>query len=441
LFYIYRIINVEHTDVIFKEGFFKGLVVIPIFWVFLYAIQGTYRNVLRKYRLKTIKNTFLSTIIGGVILFFALLLDDTVYSYTQYYTLFFVLIGLHSMFTLTPRLIMTTFLVKRIHKRKVGFNTLILGGSEKATEIFEEISQLKKGSGHKFVGFININGADFKLQDQLPHLGELADLDDILVNEDIKEVIIALESSEHERIKNIITKISGYELRISLVPDSYDILSGQVKMDNIFGALLIEVNANLMPDWQFASKRLMDIIVSIVSLIILLPLFIIIAILVKLTSKGSIFFVQERIGLLRKPFRIIKFRTMVKNAEKEGPQLSSSHDNRITGVGKFLRKSRFDEFPQFWNVLVGEMSLVGPRPERQFYIDQISKEDPQYLYLHKVRPGITSWGQVKFGYAENVEQMVRRMKYDLLYIRNMSLALDIKILFYTIAIIFKGAGK
>ncbi|MCG8576881.1 MAG: sugar transferase [Flavobacteriales bacterium] len=441
LFYIYRIINVEKTEVIFKEGFYQGLVLIPLFWVFLYAIQGTYRNVLRKYRLKTIKNTLFATLMGGIVVFFSLLLNDVVYSYKQYYTLFFVLIGLHFLFTLTPRLILTTYLVKRIHSGKFGFNTIILGGSDKAIEIYEDIQKLKKNSGHRFIGFVNINGSDFKLSEKLKHLGEIDKVEEIIVKQEIQEVIIALESSEHERLKGLITKLSGYDIKISIIPDSYDILSGQVKMDNIFGALLITVNANLMPDWQYSTKRLIDIVASFVSLLILLPVYLTLAILVKLSSKGPIFFTQERIGLMGKPFKIIKFRTMYVDAEKNGPQLSSSHDSRITPIGRFLRKTRLDEFPQFWNVLRGDMSLVGPRPERQFYIDQISEKDPQYLYLHKVRPGITSWGQVKFGYAENVEQMVERMKYDLLYIRNMSLALDFKIMFYTIAIIFKGEGK
>ena len=212
-------------------------------------------------------------------------------------------------------------------------------------------------------------------------------------------------------------------------------------MNSIYGALLLEVNLLPMPNWQYATKRFIDIVISIFSLIFLLPLLIIIAILVKATSKGPVFFTQERIGVNAKPFYILKFRTMGVNSEKDGPQLSSSNDARITKIGRFLRKTRIDEFPQFLNVLKGEMSIVGPRPERQFYINQIKMKDPQYLYLHKVRPGITSWGQVKYGYAENVEEMVQRMKYDLLYIRNMSLALDFKIMFYTFAIILKAKGK
>jgi lipopolysaccharide/colanic/teichoic acid biosynthesis glycosyltransferase len=180
---------------------------------------------------------------------------------------------------------------------------------------------------------------------------------------------------------------------------------------------------------------------SALALVALSPLLLLISMLVKATSRGTVFFFQERIGRNGIPFQIIKFRSMHTGAEKLGPQLSSSHDARITKFGKILRKTRFDELPQFWNVLAGDMALVGPRPERQFYIDQISKINPHYQKLHRIRPGITSWGQVKYGYAENVDQMVQRLRYDLLYLENMSLAMDIKILFYTIVIVLKGAGK
>lgn len=443
LFYMYRLTYIEQVAITFKEGFFQGLVVVPIFWLFVYALQGTYHNTLRHYRLKIIKQTLFGTIIGVIIVFFSVLLNDFehLFLYQQYYKLFFVLFGLHFIITLLPRLILTTIHVKRIHKGKFGFKTVIIGGSQKAVEIFNEIQTLKPSSGHDFIGFVNINGNDLDLEGELPYLGHIECVEQILEDHHVEEAIIALESSDHERLKGIITRLAGYKMRISLVPDSYDILSGQVQMSSIFGALLLTTDTNQMPDWQVSTKRFIDITVSAVALIILLPVYLLLAIAVKTSSKGPIFFTQERIGKNRKPFQIIKFRTMIVNAEKNGPKLSSSNDSRITRVGKFLRKTRLDEFPQFWNVLKGDMSLVGPRPERQYYIDKITAHDPQYLYLHKVRPGITSWGQVKFGYAENVEQMVQRMKYDLLYIRNMSLALDLKIMFYTIAIIFKGAGK
>jgi lipopolysaccharide/colanic/teichoic acid biosynthesis glycosyltransferase len=212
-------------------------------------------------------------------------------------------------------------------------------------------------------------------------------------------------------------------------------------MTNIYGTLLIAFNRDEMPLWQHALKRFIDISLSLVAIFFLLPVYLISAIMVKVTSQGPIFFLQERIGMNNRPFQIIKFRTMYVNSEANGPQLSSSNDPRITKVGRFMRKTRLDEFPQFINVILGHMSLVGPRPERQYYIDQIIAVEPQYLLLNTVRPGITSWGQVKYGYAENVEQMLDRMKYDLLYLNNRSIALDLKILFYTVAIVLKAKGK
>jgi exopolysaccharide biosynthesis polyprenyl glycosylphosphotransferase len=292
-----------------------------------------------------------------------------------------------------------------------------------------------------FVGFIQVNGRDNLLSGLLPHLGKTPEIERVLESQQVEEVIIAVESSDHDRLKDIIARIDNGKIRIKVLPDMYTILAGSVEMTNIYGALLIEINPDVMPYWQRAIKRLMDIVFSFIALLALIPFFIFSAIAVRLSSPGPIFFLQDRVGLNGKNFKIIKFRTMYIDSEKSGPQLSSEGDPRITPIGRFMRKTRLDEFPQFVNVLLGQMSLVGPRPERQFYIDQIVQVEPQYTHLTRVRPGITSWGQVKFGYAENVEQMLQRMKFDLIYLKNRSLVLDIKIMFYTVIIVFKAQGK
>lgn len=440
-FYAFRKLYIEKTELSIDTTFYYGIIIIPIVWLVIFGMQGTYHDVRRQYRLKILGLTFFGTILGSILLFFGLILDDQIDGYQSYYTSLLWLFLIHLLFFLIPRLFTVSIIVRQVHRRKKGFRTLLIGGSEKAVEIYNEIQNLPKGSGHQFVGFVNLNGVDKLLEEELDYLGHADNLELILREHEIEEVIIALESVEHDKLKSIIARIEGGDIRIKILPDMYDILSGSVKMNNIFGALLIDVNADVMPIWQMAVKRFLDILLSMIAMIVLIPVYIGLAIGVKLSSPGPIFFLQERIGLNGKPFKIIKFRTMFVDAEKAGPQLSSTNDSRITPIGKFMRKLRFDEFPQFFNVLKGEMSLVGPRPERQFYIDQIVKIEPQFLQLTKVRPGITSWGQVKYGYAENVDQMVQRMKFDLLYIKNRTLALDFKIMLYTVMIIIKAKGK
>jgi len=440
IFFYFRKVSVEKVPFEVSDAFYSGLLFIPLLWILLYYLLGTYHDVKRLYRIKILNLTFQATILGSLCIFFVLLLDDKITGYHQYYNLMLFLFVNHLFNTLIPRLIFVSVLVARIHSGKGAFKTLLIGGSDKAIEIYNEIVQLEKGI-HHFAGFVNINGVDRQLEEKLPYLGHVKELESILRKNQIEEVIIALESTEHDKLRSIIARIEGGNIRIKILPDMYDILSGSVKMNNIFGAVLIDVNLEVMPVWQQAIKRFLDVVLSLFAMILLLPVYLILAIGVKASSPGPVFFLQERIGLNGRTFKIIKFRTMYVDAEKMGPQLSSANDPRITSLGRFMRKSRLDEFPQFLNVILGDMSLVGPRPERQFYIDQIAPIEPQFLQLTRVRPGITSWGQVKYGYAENVDQMLQRMKFDLLYLKNQTLALDFKIMLYTILIVLKAKGK
>ncbi len=441
LFFYFRKTQIEFSSFIQDKQFYLGILTIPLFWLLIYSLQGTYLQVKRLYRIRIIKLTLIGSILGSLLLFFGLLLDDVIPNHQTYYKSLIALFSIHFIITLIPRYFLTTYQVKKIQTKKEGFTTLIIGGNEKALQIFTEIQQLPLGIGTNFIGYLRIKDNDSALENQLQCLGNITNLSDIISTYPIEDVIIAIESNEHELLSKLIATIQGKGIKIKIIPDMYDFLSGSLKLNNLFGALLLEIPSDEMAPWQKSSKRLIDICISILSIILLMPLYFFVSFLIKQNSKGPIFFLQERIGKNGIPFKIIKFRTMFVNAEINGPQLSSTNDSRITSVGNFLRKTRIDEFPQFINVLKGDMSLVGPRPERQFYIDQIIQKEPHYLQLTSVRPGITSWGQVKFGYAENVNEMIRRMKYDLLYLKNRSLSLDFKIMFYTLITIIKAKGK
>lgn len=423
-------------------NYYIGVTVVPLFWLALYVMAGTYRRIYRKSRLKELGQTLTITLIGVVIIFFALILDDIVISYKNYYTSFLVLFGLHFGITYPLRLIITSITAYKIHHKIIGFNTVIVGSNGNAIKVYNDIENQERSSGNKFIGFVNVEDYDnYKVEKYLKHLGDLSDLNRIVLEHEIEEVIIAIERSEHKTIEMIITQLQDVNVIIKVIPDMQDFLLGTVKVQSIFHTPLIQISPDLMPPWQQSVKRAMDIVLSIIAMIILSPVYLITAIAVKFSSKGPIIYSQERVGHFGKPFRMHKFRSMYSDAEKGTPMLSSSSDSRITRVGKFIRKVRLDEIPQFYSVLIGDMSLVGPRPERQFFIDQIVQRAPHYKLLQKVKPGITSWGQVKFGYAENVDEMIVRLKYDILYIENMSIAMDIKIMIYTVLIVLMGRGK
>lgn len=447
MFFLYRktLEGAALTAEVFQDpNFYLGVLIVPVGWVLLYGIFDQHTDIYRMSRLTTLTQTFFLSFLGVTFLFFSLILDDVVRDYRTYYNSFLTLFGLHFFLTAFSRMILLTRASRRLKSGLITFNTLLVGGNQNALDLYWDIKNRKKGLGNKFIGFVDTNGgSDQFMSEHMPLLGTVEDLGQIIRSHEIEEVIIAIETSEHNRLRGILNILFdfGEQVLVKIIPDMYDILLGTVKMNHVYGAVLIEIRQELMPKWQRMLKRLIDVTVSAIALVILSPLLLYTAIRVRLSSPGPIFFEQERIGLNGQPFKIIKFRSMYVDAEHMGPQLSTDNDPRCTPWGAVMRKYRLDEVPNFWNVLSGEMSLVGPRPERKYFIDLIVEQNPHYKHLLKVRPGITSWGQVKYGYASNVQEMLQRLRFDLLYIENMTLALDFKIMFYTVLVLLQGRGK
>ncbi|RNI30632.1 sugar transferase [Rufibacter latericius] len=428
---------------ILNPAFLIRSFIIASFWVILYTLLGRYRDIFRISRFREVVLLAGMSFGGAIAIYLAFLWEDPDLNKFQVYSrpigIYFLL---HFFFSVFFRIYVLSHLKKLVYSGQVYFHTVVVGSSSNAREVYNELESNNRHLGFRILGFVQSQPSQpHAFQEEIPSLGSFHKLPEVIKELEVKEVIIAIEPSEHRLIEQILSSLEGEDVRISILPDVYQILLGSVKVAHLFGTPLIEVKRDLMPVWQQLLKRIIDLTAAILVLTLLSPLYALLAILVKTSSPGPVFFRQERVGQHGKPFHILKFRSMYLDAEKTGPALSSDDDPRVTKLGRFMRKVRLDELPQFYNVLIGEMSLVGPRPERQHFIDLITEHAPHYKHLQRVRPGITSLGQVKFGYAQNVQEMVRRLKYDILYIENMSLVMDFRVMLYTIKIIIQGRGK
>ncbi len=379
-------------------NFYTPLIAYPIGCLIIYYLSGYYLRPLRKPYLRELRRTFISALIISFGAFFIFIIDDPVTQYERYITSLIVLFVLQFIGSYIPRLLVTYISHKFDH-------------DEPRIYTIHSMNEVEQ----------------FELAHQL---------------EPYDEVILDFKSKSKENdIYTLINRLYPCNVEISVVPSLYDMLTGAAMIDDVSDQPLIRISEHKMSDTGLCIKRAFDVVVSAMMLILLSPLYLILSLLVWYSSEGPVFYKQERIGLHGLPFNIIKFRTMCVHAEEATPQLSADDDPRITKVGKWMRKYRLDELPQFWNILRGEMSIVGPRPERRYFINQIEEKAPYYCMIYKIRPGLTSWGPIKVGYTDTLDKMIRRLNYDIVYIENMSIRLDIKIMFHTIGVIFNGKGK
>jgi exopolysaccharide biosynthesis polyprenyl glycosylphosphotransferase len=428
-----------------EPDFLLPMVVVTLFWVLLFFVVGLYRPWYAASRFDEVALLFKTLVLGSLILFFVIFIDDAgTPPGANSRSLIAVYWGFMFVAVVSGRMLLRSVQRRMLIAGIGAHNTLIVGSQVRSRELYEQVAKYP-ALGYRVLGAVRIDKPEQKKspsrEQELKTLGSLEDLSSIIERYEVREVLVALDSKDHNRLLDIIARCGAHPVGMKIVPDLYDIISGQARTNQIYGFPLIEISPVLMPPWEESMKRLLDVGVSAVALIIGLPLWLLIAAAIKIESPGSVLYKQERVGKDGEHFNIIKFRSMVADAERYGPQWAHRRDPRITKTGWVLRKLHLDEIPQLWNVLSGHMSLVGPRPERSVFVEKLSREIPLYLRRLKVRPGITGWAQVKHVYDESIEDVRKKVHYDLFYIENMSLRMDLKILLSTVSHMLLGRGR
>lgn len=406
-----------------------SLVLVPIMMISFFALSGFYNNVTLKSRLDDMRNSLLAALAGTLVVYFAAMIDDYQPHRIRNYELIAVLWLCLWIPVYIGRSIITALRRRQLRRAGGIYRCVIVGNEEDADRMRR---RLDPGSGRS----IRMFDVAARISPEDVSTGMQPIVDTICP----QAIIVMPATGGIQASVDLLGVLLRYGINVYVPLELYNLITSRTRITNIVSEPLINISQAHIPCSTANIKRVSDIVVSATALLLLSPVYAAIALAVKLGSKGPVFYRQTRIGRYKRPFNIIKFRTMVPDAEAEGPQLSRPDDPRITPIGTFLRKYRLDELPQFYNVLRGDMSLVGPRPEREHYVNRIIERVPYYTLVHQVRPGITSWGMVKYGYASDIDQMIERLPYDLLYIENMSFGVDMKILFHTVATVLTGKG-
>lgn len=446
VFNIVRFYLLKEYDVGFSLWNFLGSTklvveqcVVPPCMLAIYWLSGYYNRPFKRSRLQEFNATFISEMVNTVIIYLVLLINDQTGKRIINYELILVLFGSLFIITYVVRLMITNFAVHHFQKNIWHINVLILGNSEGARKFASKMSSYRRDFNYRICGFVEIPG-EHSVKG-FPDVVDFNDMEAFIKEKEIDQVIISLENHDDKKVMKLLGVLFPLRIPVKISPDTFSYVTSAIRLNDIYGEPFIDLTGPAMGEGSKNIKRTFDVVISLIVLILLSPLFALLSLLIKIGSKGPVIYSQERIGRYQSPFRIFKFRTMIQDAEKTGPQLSSDDDPRITKTGRWMRKYRLDELPQFWNVLKGDMSIVGPRPEREYYIRKIIEQAPYYTLVCQVRPGITSWGMVKYGYASTVDEMVERTRFDLIYLANMSLSVDCKILIYTIKTVAGGEGK